>query len=100
MNLFNTDVFIQLLSYISATFLENFPPETRNGRTILTKIQKKILKEHYERNKFPNRWEKTAIANQTGLHPIVVSNWFQNQRTRNKTIVPQPYMDNEKKTFL
>lgn len=92
-----------MLSYISEPNLTNFSseiPVIRNGRTILTTIQTKILKEQYERNKFPNRWEKNAIANQTGLHTVVVSNWFQNRRNRNKTVASQQYMTSDQKYYV
>lgn len=43
-----------------------------------------LLKEQYERNVFPTREEKLAIAHDLGLHVMVVNNWFQNKRARNR----------------
>lgn len=56
----------------------------RNGRTVITILQKKILKEQYEKNKFPSKEDKLAIKRQTGLHIAVVNTWFQNKRARSK----------------
>lgn len=59
-------------------------PLNRNGRTILTNVQKNLLQEVYEKNKFPSREEKNALASRTGLQIMVINTWFQNKRARSR----------------
>ncbi|XP_067122102.1 homeobox protein SIX6-like [Centruroides vittatus] len=46
---------------------------------------RKILKEYYRQNHYPNLNEKSVLSEKTGLTLTQVSNWFKNRRQRDRT---------------
>nr|AAT11875.1 sine oculis-like transcription factor Six4/5 [Cladonema radiatum] len=55
---------------------------------------RQMLREWYEKNKYPTPQDKRLLAKRTELTLVQVSNWFKNRRQRDK---PQNEIDEEKK---
>ncbi|CAD5224276.1 unnamed protein product [Bursaphelenchus okinawaensis] len=49
-----------------------------------TTRQRKILKDFYNKNKYPKPEDKQQIAQMTKLKPQQIANWFKNRRQRDK----------------
>lgn len=56
---------------------------------------RQVLKDWYEKNKYPTPQDKRILAKRTGLTLVQVSNWFKNRRQRDK---PQGESEDEKTT--
>lgn len=54
----------------------------RNGKTIMSQYQKRLLSQAYADNKFPSKSEKLSLSQTSGLPFSVVSNWFHNKRRK------------------
>lgn len=65
------------------------PVGVRNGRTLLTKNQKKCLEDAYVANKFPTKKEKLFMSQTCDLPYLVIHNWFQNRRRKNSFLSPK-----------
>uniref|UniRef100_A0A1I8BBG8 Homeobox domain-containing protein n=1 Tax=Meloidogyne hapla TaxID=6305 RepID=A0A1I8BBG8_MELHA len=67
---------------------KNPPPKSIwDGDELIYSFRKgdrEILKDHYNRNQYPNSEEKREIARKTGLTMTQISNWFKNRRQRAK----------------
>ncbi|CAG7850413.1 SubName: Full=Uncharacterized protein {ECO:0000313/EMBL:CCA69634.1} [Serendipita indica DSM 11827] len=55
---------------------------SRKNRTIFTDEQQKGLYAAYDIDKYPTTLQKELLAQQLGLPPVVVVNWFQHKRQR------------------
>uniref|UniRef100_A0A914HX75 Homeobox domain-containing protein n=1 Tax=Globodera rostochiensis TaxID=31243 RepID=A0A914HX75_GLORO len=49
------------------------------------KGDRRVLREYYERNKYPSSEAKHEISRRTGLSMIQIANWFKNRRQREKS---------------
>ncbi|KAH7673204.1 optix [Aphelenchoides avenae] len=45
---------------------------------------RKVLREHYLRNPYPDPKTKKVLAEMTSLSPMQVGNWFKNRRQRDR----------------
>jgi len=47
------------------------------------------LRQAYQVNRYPSLFERTTIANETGLSEAQVSKWFNNRRTKDSKLSKQ-----------
>ncbi|KAL3109787.1 hypothetical protein niasHT_013004 [Heterodera trifolii] len=50
-----------------------------------TKGDRRILREYFEKDKYPKTEQKLEIERKTGLSSTQIANWFKNRRQREKT---------------
>ncbi|KAM9177397.1 double homeobox protein 4, partial [Dugong dugon] len=62
---------------------ENFPKAARRKRTFITRSQRSLLVEAFEKNRYPGIEAREELARRTGLPESRVHIWFQNRRARN-----------------